>query len=117
MKKTNVQTNMLGRHVFLTEENAQAAQRHQDVIGGVLPPYVKLHPDGGEVVAVHTDREGALNITVSGPEGCLVTLGTAFLRIAPEDDGFLDSESHASWCTYRMGHAVECNCPKSEQTS
>ena len=82
MKKTNVQTNMLGRQAFLTEENAQAAQRYQALApGATLPPYVKLHPDGGEVVAVHTDRDGELNITVSSPVG-LITLGATFLRIA-----------------------------------
>ena len=82
MKKTNVQTNLLGRQAFLTKQNAEAAVRYVEQIDPTKRlPWVNLHPKGGEVVAVFTDREGELNVTLSTDEG-LVTIATSWLRIA-----------------------------------
>ena len=84
--KTNVQTNLLGRRVVLTEENAAAAQRYLDqALSDQLPSYVQLHPDGGEVVAVFKDRDDTLTLTVSSPAG-LLSIPANWLRILPEKD-------------------------------
>jgi hypothetical protein len=85
MSKNKLQTNLLGRKVYLSEENAQAAGRHlehhvkDDPYTSRLPPYVALYPDGGEVVAVHADKDG-LNITVAA-QGKMVTLSPEWLRL------------------------------------
>ena len=85
-RKTNVQTNLLGRQAFLTQENADAAGRYQSLHlqDHEIPPYIRLHPDGGEIVAVYTDRDGVLNITLSIP-GELVTVTANYLQVKDED--------------------------------
>lgn len=87
MAKTNVQTNLLGRTMVLSEENAKAAQRYLDagIKGEQGPPWLPLYPNGGEVVAVFTDRDGTLNITTSTADK-LVTLEAAWLRLAEPSD-------------------------------
>lgn len=86
-KKTNVQTNLLGRHVALTDQNAEAARRYQATSkpGDSLLPWVSLEPGGGEVVAVFTDRDGELNITVATNHG-FITLGAHWFKPTPPQD-------------------------------
>jgi hypothetical protein len=85
--KTNVQTNLLGKRVNLSAENTQAAIRYADACPETDLPWLKLHPEGGEVVAVFTDRDGELNITASTQAGDLVTLPVGWLKLSPRKSG------------------------------
>jgi len=81
-KQTTVATNLLGRIVILNDENYAAARQMIENDYGNLPPYVKLYPKGGEVVAVYQDQDRTLMVSVSG-DTSIINLPADWLQEAP----------------------------------